>query len=271
MWATSLVCVVALSLVPGQTGGNLKLTNDRMIYWYMGAPRPDSKVLPGDIIYTSFDIEGITINSTGQVLYSMAVEITDAKNKVWFKHDPRNLEAFIPLGGTSLPASAHAFARLDQPPGAYILKVTVTDRGAKPAAIQVLEKKFEIMAPGFGVVQVKTSLDPRGEILVPATGIVGQFYFVNFTVVGFERDKNKKQPDIAVEMTVLDGAGKQTFDKPFTGSVNKDVPENYKHWPMQFDLPLNRPGKFTIRLKATDNITKKSAEVSFPITVLPSQ
>ena len=40
---------------------------------------------------------------------------------------------------------------------------------------------------------------------------------------------------------------------------------------MQFWLPLNRAGKFTVKLKATDVIGKKTAELSFPITVYDSK
>ena len=37
--------------------------------------------------------------------------------------------------------------------------------------------------------------------------------------------------------------------------------------PMYFLVELNRPGKFTIELKATDRTSKKTARASLPLTV----
>ena len=45
------------------------------------------------------------------------------------------------------------------------------------------------------------------------TGVVGEFRFVNCAVVGFERDTVKRQPDVVVEMRVLDESGK-SVSKP---------------------------------------------------------
>lgn len=42
-------------------------------------------------------------------------------------------------------------------------------------------------------------------------------------------------------------------------------------FPGQFVLPLNRAGKFTIELKATDLLSNKTSQVSFPLTVLESK
>ena len=54
--------------------------------------------------------------------------------------------------------------------------------------------------------------------------------------------------------------------KPSTIEVNEDVPETSGLVPRQFLLALNRPGKFTIELQATDRISKKTAKVSLPLT-----
>jgi hypothetical protein len=52
-----------------------------------------------------------------------------------------------------------------------------------------------------------------------------------------------------------------------TLQVNKDVPDNLPMVPMQFMLSLNRPGKFTVELTATDQVAKKTTKLSFPLTV----
>ena len=39
---------------------------------------------------------------------------------------------------------------------------------------------------------------------------------------------------------------------------------------VRFLLPMSRVGKYTVRLKATDNVTQKTATFDLPITVVPS-
>jgi hypothetical protein len=87
-------------------------------------------------------------------------------------------------------------------------------------------------------------------------------------VVGFERN-NKKQPDITFEARIVDETGKPTLALPIGGDINKDVPENLELLPMNFILPLNRAGKFTVEITAKDQVSKvKPAKLSFPITVV---
>lgn len=265
MW-TTLALAATLSLAP-QQAGQLTLTNVRSSYGPLGVPRKDNKVLPGDRLYIAFDVEGITADQGGKVLYSMLTEVLDSKNKVLFKQDPQDLEAVLALGGKSMPAFVQLDAGLDQPPGEYTIKVVVTDRASKRSAI--LTRTFQLLPKGFGMVRLLTTHDPEGQ--VPASVFeAGGALFVNLVVVGFERDKAKKQPRVAVELRVLDEKGQPTFAKPFTGEIGQDVPETALSLPVQFLVSLNRNGKFTVELKATDLLTRKTAETSFPLTVLPS-
>jgi hypothetical protein len=39
---------------------------------------------------------------------------------------------------------------------------------------------------------------------------------------------------------------------------------------MRYPVPFTRPGKFAVRLTATDKLTKKTASVDVPVTVLPA-
>jgi hypothetical protein len=70
-------------------------------------------------------------------------------------------------------------------------------------------------------------------------------------------------------MTIIDEGGKPATAKPSTGDVT-EAPEKQQHVPMGFVVPLNRPGKFTVVLKATDKIANKSRTLRFPLTVLPN-
>lgn len=265
---TTLALVAALQLTPSQ-GGKLDLTNIRPTYGVLGSTRPDTKFLPGDTFFLAFDIENIKVSDDGRVQYGMTMEVTDAKGKVWFKEDKEQerLQAVNYLGGTKLPAFANVDIGLNMPAGDYTLKVNVTDRAAKVS--KELSQKFEVQAAAFGLVRLTTSYDDAGRLPAPMIGVPGQGMHINFAAVGFERDKSKKNPHITVEMRVLDDAGKPTLPKPFPGEVT-DVPEKLHAVPMGFGMVLNRPGKFTVELKATCNISKKTATLKFPLTVLPN-
>src|SRR2546427_725234 len=76
MW-TTLAFAAALTLAPAQAG-QLELTNARTTYGLLGAPRTDGKYLPGDSFTLSFDIEGMTVDDSGKVLYSIALEVADS-------------------------------------------------------------------------------------------------------------------------------------------------------------------------------------------------
>src|SRR5262245_9412830 len=153
MWAPLLLA--AVSLVSSQDG-ELSLTNVRATYGAPGVARPDNKLLPGDHVYVSFDIEGITVADDGKVLYSMATEVLDGNGKSIIRVEPRDLEVTNALGGRSVPAFTQLDVGLDAKPGKYTLKTTVTDRASKRS--QTLAREFEVLPKQFGLVRLTTTL-----------------------------------------------------------------------------------------------------------------
>jgi hypothetical protein len=264
MW-TTFALVAAVGLAPGQSG-SLAITHVRTTYGVLGAPRPDNKFLPGDEFTLSFDIEGIKVDSAGKLFYSIGMEVTDRDGKVQFKQEPRDQEATNSLGGTSLPACANLQIGLEHAPGTFTLKVTVTDLVAKTS--QSVTSTYEVLPKEFGLVRPAITADPEGRFPVPCVG-QGQSLWVNFASVGFGRDKGKGQPNLSVTMSVLKENGDPVVDKPAKGEVvNQDVPAKALALPMQFTLAPNRAGKFTVVLKAMDNVNGKSATLSLPLTVM---
>ena len=272
MW-TPLTVVAALTLAQAPSASGLNLTNVRLTYGELGGTRPETKLLPGDLLFVGFDIDGITIGPDGTASYSMALDVTDAAGKVIFKQEPADKSDFVPLGGTKIPGRAYILAGYDQPPGAYTLRVTVTDKkGTDPKrASKTLEKKFEVADKGFGIVSVFTTVDERAGIPAPTTGVVGESVFVQFVVIGFARDKAKKQqPNVLVEMQTLDETGKPTLPKPVAYTMEGGVDEKDPGFTLRFLLPMTRVGKFTVQLTATDKVANKSATFKLPIAVVPS-
>jgi hypothetical protein len=260
---TTLALLSTLT-APGEADG-LALKNAHLTYGVLGPTRPNSKFVPGDSLILCFDIEGITVGPDGKVLYKVATEVVDAAGKPVVKPQPRDLEAFNGLGGNRLPAYARLDIGSQQAPGDYILNVTVTDRATGKSA--TLTQTFSILKPAFGLVRLALSRDPEGETPAGLLGS-GEGLWINIAVVGFARDDNKKQPNVAFELRILDENGKPTTDKPMSGVIDKDVPSNANVLPAQFLLPLNRPGKFTLQFTAHDKVGARDADLSFPITVL---
>lgn len=267
MW-TSLAIAAFLSLAPAQAAPEgLRLSNVRNTYGVLGPSRPSSKLLPGDVLFVAYDIDGVSVDKGGKVQYSMAMEVTDNKDKKSvFKQDAAEKVDFVPLGGTRLPARAFITLGLDQPPGQYTLKVIVTDRTTK--VTQSLEHQFEVLPKGFGIVAVYSSIDERGQIPAPTTGVIGQSIFIQFAAVGFERDAKTRQPDLAFEMTPIDENGKPTIAQPSTHDAKAGVDDKDAVYQVRFLLPMTRAGKYTIRLTAEDRIAKKKATFDLPVVVI---
>ena len=258
----TLALAAVLQPIPAQTG-KLDLANARTTYGVLGQERKSNQLLPGDIFVVSFDIEGLKIKDTGEVEYSMGMELKNSKGMSQFKKEPQDLKAINALGGARLPAFAMTDVGLDTPPGEYTLSVTVTDRGSKTTA--TLERKFEVLPKKFGMVALVLT-DPNGSPM-PPVAVPGQNLMVNYMLVGFDVDKNKN-PDLVFEMRILDNAGKPTVEKPSVDAVKLPNPKSPNLIPNNYLVPINRSGEFTIELKATDKISGKSVEEKLSITVL---
>lgn len=264
MWAT-LALAASLQLAPAQQN-TLALKNPRPTYGMFGQVRKDTKVLTGDLFMLAYDIEGLQVKEDGQILYSIGMELTSKEGKAVFRQEPRDLQATNSLGGGTKPAFAYLEIGTDTPPGEYTIKLTVTDRTAKQT--QSLSYKFEVVSGQLGFVQ--NSITLPGLHPTPPLAVPGQEFWVNFALVGFALEETKKQPNVTVEMQVIDlETNKPTLAKPFTGGAKEVTEEFKKILPMQFVLQLNRPGRFRIQLKATDQVSKQTATQELDFTVAP--
>jgi hypothetical protein len=259
MWAT-LAIASALSLAANDT--TLKLTNPRATYGVLGGVRTDMKFLPGDIFYLAFDMEGLTLDKKGAIQYEMGMEVKDSKGAVIYKLKPQPKEIVNSLGGTTMPNFVYAKSGLNDVPGEYTMKVTVTDLTSKQTA--TLERKFTIVKKDLGLVRLNLTYDARMNLDAPVVLVPGQRVYLNYSVVGFKVD-DKKRPDLTVKVTILDDKGKPTLKEPLTGEWKDPVGQGL---PLQAIIEVNRPGKFKIVLEATDGHAKKTATESFHFTVL---
>ena len=261
----STLALLAGLVAPAQADG-LSLKDVRLTLGIAGPPRASAKLLPGDNLIVSFDIAGITTDEAGKVRYSIGTELSDSEGKVLFRQIPRPQETVAALGGGTVPAFAQVDVGLQQPPGEYKLKVTVTDLASSKS--QSLTQPFTVLPKAFGLVRLSASLDPDG-VYPACQPVVGQTAWLHLAVVGFERAGSGGQPDVTLEVRILDENGKPTTAKPISGTVNKDVDAKAPSLPLQFPVALNRPGKFTLQLKVADKVSGKTVQIAAPFIVRP--
>jgi hypothetical protein len=259
MW-TTLALLGALSTAPAQPA--LRLTNGRLTYGLWGAERADNSYYPGDQCFIAFDMENIRIGPDGKVSYRTELEARDGSGRVLFKQRPQDLEVLASLGGTTLPGYSSVDVGMSVPPGEYSVSIKVTDKVG--GGSDTLRKRVRVLPKGFALVRPQLMV---GEMPAPPVAVTGQDVFAHVAVVGFTRPKGG-QPHVKVELSLLDEKKTPTLDKPFTGEIKAGVPDKALHLPVHFLLKLNRSGKFTVQLKATDLLARKTAEVSFPIIVI---
>jgi hypothetical protein len=119
-------------------------------------------------------------------------------------------------------------------------------------------------------VLVYPSHDEIGRINAPATGVVGQTIFIQFSVASFGRDPKSKQPNVEFEFQIVDDKGNPTLGQPRKHIQDSGVDEKEGAFAMRFPLFMSRPGKFTVKITATDKVANKKASYELPVTILPA-
>jgi hypothetical protein len=143
--------------------------------------------------------------------------------------------------------------------------VVATDLSTNKSAS--VSTKFDVLPKAFDLVRIAVTGD--GDGLVPLGAYcVGQPFWVQAAVVGFERSGQSKQPKVSLQLRLLDEAGKAIVAKPFTGTIDKDVAANAPSAPFRFFVPLNKAGKYVVEAVATDDIKEATVSKKFAITVI---
>lgn len=267
----TLSLAAMLALAPAQAPDKFSVSNLRCTHGLIGPTRTNAKFLPGDIVYLGFDIDGVTTGKDGKVVYTMQLEVTDKKGAVKHKVEPTERVDFAPLGGGKMPGVAFVVVGVDLEPGEYTVKVTATDGGVKDTnkPSGSVSFPFEVLKPDLGIVMVYATTDPQGANPTHTTGFVGQFLWIQFSATGFKRDPAKKgNPDMKFEMNTYDEKGNPTMETPLTLEA-KELDAKFPTCQARMNVPLTRAGKFTVKLKVTDNVAGKTATFDLPIQALP--
>lgn len=259
MWRTLLFVVTVLGVVPAWTTA-VEVTNLRSINGPLGAPRNQTKFLPGDVIYLVFDINDLQTDKNGLAQFQIKVEVFDPANKKVFAQEqpPSSLHL---LGGKKLPW--YVFVLLEQTwaPGKYQVKLTAVDREAKTS--RTITHNFELLSPAFGLIQPAA----------PGVAFVGQDFFVTFLVVGMKRD-SKKMPDVSFTLQMYDETNRPVFAKPLVSNIKDLHQEKVFDLTEQAIVPIKYPfyptreGRFIIEVEGFDQIGKQKSMLRFPLRIL---
>ncbi len=258
----NVLCFSLIALLTPNAAHALELKNVRPMYGLppLGAPRADAKCLPGDILFVSYDIEGLAFHKeTGKANYMTSLEFIDAKGTQLFKRETPN-EVVAQLGGTRMPGDLHVILGRNLAAGQYTVKLTVTDRIANES--KSFTYPVELLPSAFGIVGV----------IAPAVGFPGQHYLAKFNLVDLGFDSKAKNVNATVGIRLLDDKNQQV-SKEIVMQLPRDVPqgidlqkENFV--PIDFPVYLNRVGRFTIEVQAVDHVTKKKASLKLPLSVI---
>jgi hypothetical protein len=202
-------------------------------------------------------------------LYSMDMEVVNKAGKRLYGSESGELETINSLGGTRVPCFARVKIGTDLDFGEYTMRVTITDHVAKPKVKKTLVRKFEVVKPELGFILIGLTNDQGFE--APPVAVPGQMLFLHCTSTGFELDKKKNLPNLAIEMRILDSDGKPTLPTPVTGEVKELKEKTYEQFiPWQMSVNVNRGGKFKIVLKLTDKNAPggKSVELALDLNVV---
>ena len=202
MGKKSIFALVLISLLPGLSSA-LEIKNMKLSYGPLGAPRLVNKFLPGDIIFMTFDIDGLTFDQkSSKASYNTKLELWNSgvyKNGVqvekpkvvWFpkmgtkdeKLGLKGTDSEVPalLGGTRLPGDLHMIMGTEQTPGRYTVRLIVRDNLTSKQTYY--DHGFELLKEGFGLVGVTA----------PAIGFYGQHYACGFALVNMTLNKARQQ------------------------------------------------------------------------------
>jgi hypothetical protein len=255
----SVVAFVLLGFIPNIASA-VDIKNIRPCYGLFGPTRYKAECLPGDVLFFTFDIDGLAVDpKTKKVSYETTLQLLDAKDKV-LDTIPTPANPVVPiLGGNSMPGDLYVKIGDNQPPGKYTIQMTIEDKIGKSA--KAFKYPFTVLKQGFGIIRAAA----------PAVGFHGQHHVLQFQLVNLTLDK-KKQPSGEVVIRILDDK-KNPIGEATKMMLPRDLPdgtdlEKLNLVAVPYSIYLNRPGRFTVEVVATDKNGDKTDRLSYPLTVL---
>ncbi|HMP03571.1 MAG TPA: hypothetical protein PKC45_13825 [Gemmatales bacterium] len=264
-WTLTLLALFA----PAAAQETLSVQNARCTMGLFGpAMAAGRTVLPGDVVTLTFDVDGLKRDSEGRCRFSTTLQVEDSQGKVHFADTSDSPTVGSLQGVGRVRHAVQVTIALNQTAGAYKLKLTVTDHLTKKDAKH--EHTITVGQPEFGLVRTQMMTDPNSRQPSAPVGIVGQVLSISTVAVGFQFGGQGKEGHLSVEVMLQSADGKTLTEKPVKAEF-ANIPGGTTYLPLRFDVPLQKAGNYTLVVKATDQVTSKTATLSMPIRILETE
>jgi hypothetical protein len=259
------MATLALLLAATAAPAKLEIQNIKSAYGPLGPERKSLEVQPFDDLLLRFTVSGLKCDAEGKMDVTEVLKLTDADGKVLLENK-LPIKDVLPLGGNRMNLDAHLNLGDKIPEGAYTFSITVKDNLADESVS--FERKVTAKAPSFSIVSPEFFYDAEYKVFAPGGGVVGQKLFFRMKGVGI--DKSPGKVDVEMTIQVLDDKGKEVMPKPISVKIANEDPEVVKKanfLTLNGQVALNRPGDFTLVVKVTDKLAKKTAELTLPMKI----
>jgi hypothetical protein len=254
-----------LLLATAGAQAKLEIQNIKGAYGPLGPERKSLEVQPFDDVLFRFTVSGLKCDDEGKMDVTEVLKLTDADGKVLLKNE-LPIKDVLPLGGNQMNLDAHLNLGDKVPEGDYTFSISIKDNLADATA--GFERKVTAKAPSFSLVGPEFFYDPENKVVAPAGGVAGQKLHFRMKGVGIDKSTGKVDAEMSIQM--LDAKGKELMPKPIVVKIASEDPEVVKKanfLTLNGQVALNRPGDFTLVVKVTDKLAKKTAELALPVKV----
>jgi hypothetical protein len=260
------MATLALLLATATAQAKLEIQNVKAAYGSLGPERESLDVQPFDDLVLRFTVSGLKCDDEGKMDLTESLKLMDADGKTVLEQK-LPIKDVLPLGGNRMNLDAHLNVGDKIPEGDYTFSISIKDNLANEIAS--FDRKVTAKAPSFSLVGPEFFYDPEYKVLAPAGGVVGQKLHFRMKGVGIDKTPGKVDAEMSIQM--LDAKGKELMPKAIIVNIASDDPEVVKKanfLTLNGQVSLNRPGEFTLIVKVTDKLAKKTAELALPVKVM---
>jgi hypothetical protein len=258
-WRTQTImlalCLTALVFPGAWASADFRLENLKACYSQLGPERKSLEFYPGERICLRYFVRKARTGADGKVDLTASIRLDDAKGNPVVV-EPQEPTQRLFFGSDLFLHWSSLLLKCGLEPGQYTCTLTVADRLAGREARWV--QKIKVRPRQLAIVPVGFAYDLKGEAIAPAGGYAGQMLYTKWAILGLEPGPGKV--NLLLELRVRDAEGRLLIKPATTSLVNDNPLPMSPDAAIDFVLPLSRPGAFVLWVKATDRITKKSAE-----------
>jgi hypothetical protein len=130
------------------------------------------------------------------------------------------------------------------------------------------------LVPGLSsALEIKNVRPSYGPLGAPRTGtkfLPGDVLWINYDIEGLKFDDKTGKASYETKLEFLDSKGMQLFERKTPNEVIAQLGGTSMPGDLHVVMGQNLPaGKYTIKLSVTDNLTKDTKSVTYPVEVLP--